>query len=382
MGMKPGVLKRSIFLALLTILFGLGLPANLAAAQSPGGTATPGLGAGANPIPMLAYYYIWFDPSSWDRAKIDYPTLGKYSSDDPAVMRQHIQWAKQGGITGFIVSWKSTDTLNRRLKQLIQIADEENFKLAIIYQGLDFSRNPLPADQVASDLDTFVSNFSSDPAFQIFGKPLVIWSGTWQFSPADIAKVTQTRRDKLLILASEKNLNGYNRVAALVDGDAYYWSSVNPDTFKGYEQKLIGMSDAIHHDHGLWIAPAAVGFDARMIGGTTTVDRKNGDTLKREIDAAMISAPDAIGIISWNEFSENSYIEPSTQYGMTYLDALSQINHVAGPQISEFDSSEPVQVTNPKLAGNKVVALGGFGVIVVGSLVALIWRQFFHKPKG
>src|SRR5437868_9901085 len=26
-----------------------------------------------NSIPVLAYYYIWFDPQSWDRAKKDYP---------------------------------------------------------------------------------------------------------------------------------------------------------------------------------------------------------------------------------------------------------------------------------------------------------------------
>src|SRR5947209_464329 len=55
-----------------------------------------------NPIPVFAYYYIWFDPQSWDRAKIDYPLLGRYSSDDRSVMVQHIKWAKNAGITGFI----------------------------------------------------------------------------------------------------------------------------------------------------------------------------------------------------------------------------------------------------------------------------------------
>jgi hypothetical protein len=79
------------------------------------------------PIPLLAYYYIWFDPSSWDRAKIDLPQLGPYSSDDPKVMRQHIEWAKEAGIGGFIVSWKSTPTLNRRLQQLMEIADAADF---------------------------------------------------------------------------------------------------------------------------------------------------------------------------------------------------------------------------------------------------------------
>ena len=93
----------------------------------------------SSPVPILAYYYIWFDSTSWLRAKTDYPELGSYSSDDRTVMRQHIQWAKAAGIDGFIVSWKSTDVLNRRLKQLSDLAEEENFKLAIIYQGLDLT---------------------------------------------------------------------------------------------------------------------------------------------------------------------------------------------------------------------------------------------------
>jgi hypothetical protein len=85
-----------------------------------------------NHVPVLAYYYIWFDTQSWDRAKSDYPLLGQFSSDDEDVMRQHVEWAKDAGIDGFIVSWKSTEKLNRRLDQLVEIAEEENFKLAII----------------------------------------------------------------------------------------------------------------------------------------------------------------------------------------------------------------------------------------------------------
>src|SRR5258706_492313 len=94
-------------------------------------------------VPLLAFYYIWFDPGSWDRAKIDYPQLGHYSSDDSRVMRQHIDWAKSAGIDGFIVSWKDTPTNDRRLRLLMSVAKQADFKLAMIYQGLDFNRNPL-----------------------------------------------------------------------------------------------------------------------------------------------------------------------------------------------------------------------------------------------
>ena len=283
-------------------------------------TATP-----METVPVLAYYYIWFDTDSWDRAKTDYPLLGRYSSDDATVMRQHVQWAKDAGIDGFIVSWKSTEKLNPRLDQLVKIADEENFKLSIIYEGLDFERNPLPITQVDSDLRYFINQYADHHVFDLFDKPMVIWSGSWEFSVPDIASVVQDKRDRLLILASEKNVEGYQRLSGLVDGDAYYWSSVNPYTHEGYLEKLVAMSDAIHATGGLWIAPAAPGFDARLIGGSRAIDRRDGETLRAELNVALQSSPDAIGLISWNEFSENSHIEPSQEHGDHYLEVIAEI---------------------------------------------------------
>jgi hypothetical protein len=292
-------------------------------------------------LPLLAYYYIWFNPTSWQRAKTDYPLLGRYSSDERRVMRQHIAWAKRSGIEGFIVSWKHTPQLDRRLEQLIEIATRERFKLALIYQGLDFIREPLPVRQVAADLDYFERNYADRAPFRFLAKPLVIWSGTWRFSTAEIASVTTSRRDKLLILASERHKKDYEDIAHLVDGDAYYWSSVNPDTFPGYQEKLIEMSRAIHARKGLWLAPAAPGFDARLIGGTTVVERKGGETLRRQYNAAVSSSPDMVGLISWNEFSENSHVEPSENHGSRYLKVVADIRGTRGPQIQDFASDDP-----------------------------------------
>jgi len=293
-------------------------PRSSAAAQSTPADGTPV----AADVPVLAYYYIWFDSQSWDRAKTDYPTLGRYSSDDPRIMRDHIRWAKDAGIDGFIVSWKNTDKLTARLNRLVAIAKEEHFKLAIIYQGLDFERNPLSIDQVAADLDFFQKEYGKNKVFNLFGRPVVIWSGTWEFSSEEIAAVTKSRRDKLQILASEKNVDGYLRLADVVDGNAYYWSSVNPGTQPDYGAKLQDMADAVHAHKGLWIAPAAPGFDARLIGGTRVVDRDDGATLVTQLNTAFASSPDAVGIISWNEFSENSHIEPSCSHGARYLQVI------------------------------------------------------------
>jgi hypothetical protein len=179
--------------------------------------------------------------------------------------------------------------------------------------------------QVDSDLDYFINHYSDHRVFELFEKPMLIWSGTWEFSMEEIASVVQNKRDQILILASEKNVEGYQRLSGIVDGDAYYWSSVNPYTHQGYLEKLIAMSEVVHEDEGLWVAPAAPGFDARRVGGTRAIERKNGDTLKKELNVALQSSPDAIGLISWNEFSENSHIEPSQDHGYKYLELVTDM---------------------------------------------------------
>jgi hypothetical protein len=361
------VLARLALVAALAVTPLIAVPAPHTATANP--SAAPA-------TPLLAFYYIWFDPGSWDRAKIDYPQLGHYSSDDPRVIRQHMDWAKSAGIDGFIVSWKDTPTNDRRLRLLMGVARQANFKLAMIYQGLDFSRNPLPANQVAADFATFRDQYASDPVFvRMGGKPLTIWSGTWAFSHSAVASVTGPVRGSLLVLNTEKSVPDYQRIADVTDGDAYYWSSVNPDTNAGYGAKLIDMSRTIHRNHQYWIAPFAPGFDARLVGGTSTVDRKDGQTLRTEYAAAVRSSPDALGLISWNEFSENSYIEPSTRFGARYLDVMRELRGTPAPMpAAAADSSgdRPVSVRSPTsrwsaalLVGFPLALLAGVGLLAM-----------------
>jgi Glycosyl hydrolase family 99 len=349
--------RRHRRLLLATILAGAAtLVQSMPAASAPAST----------PSPVFAYYYIWFDPSSWNRAKTDFPALGRYSSDERLVMQRHVRWAKAAGIEGFIVSWKSTPTLDERLRRLAKVARAERFELLVIYQGLDFEREPLPAARIARDLDVFKARYARHPAFDKFGRPLVVWSGTWRFSAEEIARVTASRGSDLLILASERNLDGYRRVAPYVNGNAYYWSSVNPETFPGYDAKLTEMGTAVHQRNGIWIAPAAPGFDARLIGGTTVVPRRNGATLRRELDAATRSSPDAIGLISWNEFSENTHIEPSVRHGARYLEVLADVRGATVDIESDLDSGVPGTTGRSYgpaiLAGLLALVIGAAGV--------------------
>jgi hypothetical protein len=326
--------------------------------------------------PSFAYYYIWYQPTSWQRAKKDYPLLGRYSSDDPVVMNRHVAMAKAAGLTGFLVSWKGTNDLNARLDTLVRTAERQDFKLEIVYQGLDFQRRPLPVPQIAEDLRYLADRYADSPSFDTFSRPVVVITGTDQFTRRQLRRITDGVRGRLLVLSSAKNVAEYQRVAPVTDGDAYYWSSSDP-TSALYARKLKEMSRAVHTDGGLWFAPASAGFDARLIGGRDVVPREGGETLRRSIDVARQSAPDALGVISWNEFSENSHIEPSQAHDGEELRALATSLGGRALVPKGLSTPDPLQ-RNTGLTGWGAL----IGLLLVGALLNLLIAMVRGRRNG
>jgi hypothetical protein len=64
------------------------------------------------------------------------------------------------------------------------------------------------------------------------------------------------------------------------------------------------------------------GYDDSVLGRDTTlvVDRANGAFYVAQWQAAVAAQPDWILVTSWNEFWENTHIEPSVRYGRRYQD--------------------------------------------------------------
>jgi hypothetical protein len=312
--------NSALIIALIALIGGL-----TAAGGHPAASAAASARA-ARQTPVFAYYYMWMHGSYWGTNKLDHPLRpfpGNYNSGNTAVINWQIRQAQAAGITGFIVSWKNTAQYRKILPRLEKVANQDHFRLAMEYEGLDHAHRPLPVTEVARDFRYFVSHYAGNRAwYRIGGKPLTMWSGTAEFSDWAACQVTRPVRPVILVLASARNVADFRRLAGCTDGDAYYWSSVNPVTNRNAGRKLRAMSAAVHRARQIWIAPFAPGFNGTLIGGHIIVPRDNGATLRAEYATASRSAPDILGLISWNEWTENTYVEPSAAFGHTYLDVL------------------------------------------------------------
>lgn len=317
-------------------------PTALTAPSASAGSAPAPTSAGT-PIPVYAYFYQGFNAMSWDHAKLDLPLAGPYNSDDPQVLRNQVGQAKSAGIDGFLTSWKSTDTLDRRLDLLVHAAQSQNFDLGVVYGALDFLKQPLPVETVKHDMVYLVQRWASLLTSRYYGRLVIIWTGTDQYSTAEVRAVKAALGNRVYLLATAHNVSGYERVAKIVDGESYYWPSADP-TSSTTIAKLAALSQAVHDHHGLWVAPAASGYNGSALGGTRVIGRDNGRTLVTAMDNAYASTPDAVAVISWNEWSENTSIEPGRKYGDRELQALRAYLRARGEAIPTglnlADSSE------------------------------------------
>ena len=93
--------------------------------------------------------------------------------------------------------------------------------------------------------------------------------------------------------------------------------------------------------------------------------RRDGATLRQEYAAALSSSPDALGLISWNEFSENTHVEPSQQERRPV--PLRPLRPRQGREVPVSPLAEDSSAAAGGGGGGltELLALGGFAVLLL-----------------
>lgn len=163
---------------------------------------------------IFAYYYPWYtgpeDPK-WQYCREFCPYLGLYDSSDPAVIRQHIEWAIEHDIEGFLVEWFGEEPpandapIDKNLAILRQILlDYPDFKFAVFYdqvirfggpKGIRFA-NPGKRAQFLEDI-TYAArtNFDHPNYLHINNRPVVVIYLT-HFASDDYSNLLEEARER------------------------------------------------------------------------------------------------------------------------------------------------------------------------------------------
>lgn len=269
---------------------------------------------------------------------VDVPTEGLYDQTQAQTFQLHIGEASGAGLKGFLADWQGTGAASQtpgssgydsRLDLMVQTVDGYNaahgthFGLGLAFASFgDYAR---PADEIINDLHYFYRQYHSDPAFAngYSPKPIVMWLDSRKFSPSTIAAVSRAMQPYVYLLGDE-TASSWKNDSQYFDGTSYYWSTQNPWTNARSSTAVTELAAAVHADGKRWFAPFIAGYDKQLLGGSC-VQRRGTQTLTELWQINSASRPDGWFGISWNEFVENTYLEPSKRYGTTYLDALAAL---------------------------------------------------------
>jgi len=343
-----------------------------ASADDAPSAATSSVSVSAQPsapshAPVFAFYYLWWSLKHWhDKLGPGYPYAANplpvpaslpsdgcppkseyagnqltdvpthlWSQDDPGRIQADEQQAAGAGLTGFALNWIGGPTYDTRLAAAFRGAN------ALRAQGLPFSlvlsykssATVLPLSTILADLSYYRDHYASDPAqYELNGKPVVILQGSWKYDDATLAAVDAAFGDTFRIIGDETPSTYTSDRGASMYGVSYYWSTQdpyrNPASFGQLEQLATAVRSTDPNPDGtqkVWWAPFTPGYDGILLGDSTCIPRRDGDTMRTLFEGNAGTRPDAWTLISWNEIAEGTYIDPMQRYGAHYLDTLRQV---------------------------------------------------------
>lgn len=289
------------------------------------------LAPGPGPL-VLAFFYPWYHNFDWDSDELLDRPLVRYSSEIPEQVGRSIEAARAAGLDGLVVSWRGdTDWNDRRLQIVLDKAQTLGLKVSILVEtllateGPEGTVKPLSADKLRTWLEKAHDVFGPHPAFlKVDGRPVVFVYVAGAFTPAQwvdiVGALACSRRNPFLMADSldpaflESFAGAFTYATALLPRSslqAFYNSqAIRTQSYNlsyGGERRV----DA---------ATVSPGYDDSHLDRERTfvVGRDNGGLYDAEWQAAVRAQPDWILVTSWNEFWENTHIEPSELYGHWY----------------------------------------------------------------
>jgi hypothetical protein len=258
--------------------------------------------------PLLAYYYGWWEPERLQQGPmqpLDLPVPGaRQIGDDRQLMARHIAAAQAAGIDGFIAN-RLVD-----MATLLELGQASGFRASYQLDG---------NGDIAAQMAAFYAYADHPALVRADGRAVLFF---WQARTHSNAYWSALRA----------SVDPDRRVLWLADGDDFSfpagdaWDGISPYAIAWSpnptrQLPAWGAKARLQMPGKLYVPPVSPGCDDSGTRAATCVQpRADGAYYQAALAGAAASDPAwAVVICSWNEWLENTQIEPSVQEGDLYL---------------------------------------------------------------
>jgi glycosyltransferase involved in cell wall biosynthesis len=292
-----------------------------------------------------AQYYPWYrageEPQHWNEnlefaAVTDPPLNGNYSSGDPDLIRSHLQMAAEAQLDFLVVNWQVTSqglnpTELEATRQLFAAAEKASRPLSL---AILLAINTEDANVVEAAVNTLRTEFLPSSVYlRVRGRPVL-----WYYLSGPFLGFLFYHRDQMTRLSK-----GFSVIAA---GQIVFNQFVpRPlrDFFSGwciYSPLQVGrraVREAIwtssyrsfaEDTNGVRVFTICPGYDDTRLASPQRSQSRYRITSRhgtrtyehmQQVALDLQPAPDLVVITSFNEFHENTHIEPSKEFGDAFL---------------------------------------------------------------
>jgi hypothetical protein len=308
------------------------------------------------PLLVGAYWYPWYgaDGRHWREGYRGTPLLGEYDSADPNVIRQQIDWASDYGIDFFAASWWGRNSFEDNVTKgpLLQVLEGQPFGFAILYEapgllGMDADRILLDDDavgQLTADLTYLATTYFNHPNYlRIDGRPVLFIYLTRVFTGDVAGALVRVRQalaaetgTDLFLIGDEVYWHAPipSRLAPLEGVTAYNMHTSIPGIADGFAERVRARyalwADAASGESVAFVPDVIPGFDDTAVRPEAAhpIIPRSPELFGAQLQNALALASGStrmIMVTSWNEWHEDTSIEPSEEDGMAYLEALNSL---------------------------------------------------------
>jgi hypothetical protein len=317
-------------------------------------------------ITVVAFYYNWYTPG-YDIPKDlpDKPLLGLYYSDDNVILNKHIDWATGHGIDVFAFPYPYHNPkiaftwLEKTFKKNMEADLFNQIKFSFCSTFVDEMGNPPynfdnpeVKEAFVKAIEDLISNYASLPNYwRIDGRPtIVLWGTPDRFVSnqrnieAAIKEVREFSKNKLgvdlYIISDDINIFNTREVFNSSDAIYHYNPLINDKTIpkrSSINENIPYAIDWMKRLQELSKKGGKIFFPTASPGFDDTYNYTNPNRLSdkgyiiyrtpegfklylEEIEKEF--NPKVLFLTSFNEWFEDTKIEPSSSYEFTYLNIL------------------------------------------------------------
>ena len=286
------------------------------------------------------------------------PYLGEYNQQNSSIITQHLDWSRYAGIDFWVTSWWGPGS-NEDATLLNYILSSPNFgniKIALFYESDGRTSGFTTYSNLSSDMAYIADNyFNRSNYYKINGKPVLFIYLTRVFSSlGTLSTSLETMRNsaaakgyQMYIVGDHAfgNASGPDQVAllnAITNYDVYgsmgatgYAGQANVNSYFSQQSGWRVLAHSVGKD---FIPSVSPGFnDTGVRSGHTPLSRELtsssefGSLFRAELQQARTYSDATLNrmimVTSWNEWHEDTQIEPVASASATTLDNSSTGNY-------------------------------------------------------